>query len=352
MSEDTSTLDEKRRRRTVYVVYGQNKNEKEKIDATLKTLGLTAITKKDVVGLTGGSSFIGRILDVAFEQAQAVIVLLTGDEEAQLRKQFQRPEDERCEKIFCLQPTQDQIFEAGYAFGKLPERTILLRRGDIRLFSDISGRYILNYAETVENPDLLRDCLQHAGCILNDTEPSSSSQDNTAAISIVDPKSVFVVYGRNITVMKEMFAFLRSLDLSPMRWYESIRRTKLGAPYTGTVVAAGMKDAQAVLVLLTGDDEVRSKKTGSEVERIVYPQARPNVLFEAGMAFSKYKKRIILVQVGKVRPCPALHGRNMVNLNNRPGPRWDLMQRLDIVGCPVNFHGKWNTTGNFSVSED
>ena len=352
MLEDAYTPNADKRRRTVYIVYGQNEDEKEKIGAKLKTLGLTAITKKDVVGLSDGSSFIGHILDTAFEQAQAVIVLLTGDEEARLRKQFQHSDDTDFEKNFSYQPTQDQIFEAGYAFGKLPGRTILLQTGNIRLFSDIAGRYILNYAETLENADLLCGCLLRAGCIINGARPLSLAQSDNMVKANIDPKSVFVIYGRNRVIMKEMFAFLRSLDLSPMRWYEAIRRTHLGASYTGTIVEAGMKDAQAVLVLLTGDDEVRSKETGSKDERIVYPQARPNVLFEAGMAFSKYEKRIILVQMGKVRPCPALYGRNMVKLNNRPGPRWDLMQRLDLVGCQVNFNGKWNTTGNFMVSDD
>src|SRR5689334_9029443 len=98
------------KRRTVYLVYGQDEDMKSKIDSTLQNFGLTVLTKKDVAGLISGSFFTGRVLDKAFEQARAVIVLLTGDEEAQLCKKFQRSDDEEFEKRFCLQPTHDQIF--------------------------------------------------------------------------------------------------------------------------------------------------------------------------------------------------------------------------------------------------
>jgi predicted nucleotide-binding protein len=353
VSTDIYSTEEDNRRRKVYVVYGQNKAEKDAIDTILQKFGLESLIKEDVVGLTEGSSFIGRILDTAFSKAQAVIVLLTGEEEVRLRKRFQHVDDEDFEKEFYLQPTQDQMFEAGYAFGKSPDRTILIQIGNVRPFSDIMSRYVLNHAQTIKNDGLLRKCLQRAGCMVKDSNILLVPPDTTeASTANMDSKKVFVVHGRDMANMKELFAFLRSLDLSPMKWYEAIRLTKGGAPYVGEVVAAGLEEAKAVIILLTGDDEVRQKQHSMESEQFLYPQARPNVIFEAGMAFSRYEERTILVQIGRVRPCPDMQGRVMVRLSNKPAPRWDLMQRLLGVGCPVNDTGEWSARGRFRITDD
>jgi predicted nucleotide-binding protein len=352
MPEGIAPLEEESRRRNVYIVYGQNIEERKKIDSILQDFKLLSLVKNDIVGLAGGSPFIGDILNIAFERAQAVIVLLTCNEEARLRENFRRYDDKEHEKSFRLQPTQDQIFEAGYAFGKSPERTILIQVGEVRPFSDIEGRYVLNYADTLEDTNLLRACLLRAGCIVNNTGSLSPPPTDIKAIAPdIDTRRVFVVHGRNMIIMKELFAFLRALDLSPMEWYEAIGLTKGGASYIGEIVSQGLDDAQVVVILLTGDDEVRQSKEGEEGEELSYPQARPNVLFEAGLAFSRYENRTILVQVGRVRPCPDLRGRTMVRLSDSPGSRWDFMHRLRIVGCKVNFDGKWNTTGNFTIAD-
>jgi len=52
------------RQRNVYVVYGQNVVEKKEIDQLLQAFGLQSLTRKEVVGLIGGSSFIGDMLNV------------------------------------------------------------------------------------------------------------------------------------------------------------------------------------------------------------------------------------------------------------------------------------------------
>ncbi len=167
----------------------------------------------------------------------------------------------------------------------------------------------------------------------------------------VDPKTrrIFVVHGRNTAARKAMFAFLRSLDLSPIEWDQAVGLTEIGSPFTGEAVTAGINDAQAVVVLLTGDDRVKLKEQDKEGKPIQMPQIRPNVLFEAGMAFSRYADRTILVQLGMVRPCESIRGRSLVNLTNKPASRWALMRRLYNAGCPVNFHGNWRNTGNFNV---
>lgn len=340
MLEDTSHHKVSNQQQAVYVVYEQETATANKINRFLVEKGLKVFKKEDAVAWTGETApFIGRVIDVAFEHAQTVIVLLTGDEKVQLCKTFQHDDDEEFEKEFSPQPTQEQLFEAGYAFGKSPKRTILVQDGNVRPFSDILGRYVLNFNDTQKDYEALLAHLERARSIIEEeilNEP-------------VDSKRVFVVHGRNIAAKKAMFAFLRSLDLSPIEWDQAVELTEPGAPFTGEALVAGLDDAQAVVVLLTGDDIVQLNTRDAEGNPLLALQVRPNVLFEAGMAFSRYVKRTILVQLGKVRPCREIDGRSLVKLNDKPPVRWVLMRRLQKAGCPVKFDGDWNKSGSFNV---
>jgi len=155
--------------RRVYVVYGHNLAVKDAMYAFLEALDLRPITKEAAVNWTGEASpFADRIIDTAFKHAQAVIVLFTGDDRARLRGKLRKRNTEAHEKTFWIQPRQDQIFEAGYAFGRSPERTILVQVGHVQLFSDIDGRYIPNFTgKENERRDLINR-LKSAGCIVND----------------------------------------------------------------------------------------------------------------------------------------------------------------------------------------
>jgi len=340
MPEDTSPREVSNQQQAVYVVFEQFTPTVDKINKFLEEKGLKVLKKEDAVSLTGETApFIGRVIDVAFEHAQAVIVLLTGDEKVQLCKTFQHDDDEDFEKDFSPQSTQEQLFEAGYAFGKSPKRTILVQDGNIRPFSDILGRYVLSFNDVQKDYDTLLAHLERARSIIEEevfNEP-------------VDPKRVFVVHGRNIAAKKAMFAFLRSLDLSPIEWDQAVELTEPGAPFTGEALVAGLDDAQAVVVLLTGDDIVQLNKQDAKGNLLQALQVRPNVLFEAGMAFSRYAKRTILVQLGKVRSCKEIDGRSLVKLIDKPASRWVLMRRLHKAGCPVNFNGDWHNSGKFNV---
>ena len=157
-------------------------------------------------------------------------------------------------------------------------------------------------------------------------------------------KSVFVVYGRNKHVMREMFAFLKMLSLSPIPWEEAVLSTSRSASYIGETLYGLLQQAQAVVVLLTGDDEAQLRSEffingDSANDRALFPQPRPNVLFEAGMAFSHswLAPRTILVEAGKVRICHALEGRHRIKLSNKFEDRWALIRSLEAAGCAVEI---------------
>jgi predicted nucleotide-binding protein len=173
-----------------------------------------------------------------------------------------------------------------------------------------------------------------------------------------DRRRVFVVHGRNEELRKSVFAFLRALGLSPIEWSEALSLTGKPSPYIGEVLDAAFATAQAVVVVLSTDDEVRLSPnlllpTDSAVERERQFQARPNVLFEAGMAFGRHSERTVLVEVGRVKQFSDIGGRHVVRLDNGIDSRTDVADRLETAGCQVSRSGRdWHREGNFEIQSD
>jgi hypothetical protein len=82
------------------------------------------------------------------------------------------------------------------------------------------------------------------------------------------------------------------------------------------------------------------------------PQARANVLFEAGMALGLHPDRTVLVTLGRVRLFSDIDGRHLVRLSNELGARQALATRLEDAGCPVDTRGTdWHFAGDFTPTE-
>jgi predicted nucleotide-binding protein len=167
--------------------------------------------------------------------------------------------------------------------------------------------------------------------------------------------SVFVVHGRNDTVRKSLFALLRSLGLKPLEWNNAVELTKKGSPYNGEVLDAAFRKVRAVVVLFTPDDMARLKPEflkpdDQQYERTLTGQARPNVLFEAGMAFGRHPDSTVLVRVGTLRDMSDVAGRQLVHLTNSPTSRRQLVSKLRAAGCAVDDTGEdWLVQGDFSA---
>ncbi|MEW1979664.1 nucleotide-binding protein [Citricoccus sp. NPDC079358] len=170
--------------------------------------------------------------------------------------------------------------------------------------------------------------------------------------SEADPRSVFVIHGRNEPAREALFAFLRSIDLAPIEWSEAISMTGSGSPYIGDVLDAAFRRAQAVVVLQTPDDIAHLH------ESLTYPgdpetqpqmQPRPNVLYEAGMAMGRNPERTVMVELGQVKVFSDIHGRHAVRLDNSVAKRQDLAMRLRNAGCAVNLDGtSWHSAGDLT----
>jgi predicted nucleotide-binding protein len=168
-------------------------------------------------------------------------------------------------------------------------------------------------------------------------------------------RKLFVVHGRNETARDALFQFLRAICLEPIEFSQAIKLTGKGSPFIGEILDKAFEHAQAVVVLLTGDDEVRLRKdfykpNEKDYEKNFYPQARPNVLFEAGMAFGVHQDRTVLVQLGEIKSFSDIAGRHIIIMDNTSEKRHELAQRLKSVGCAVNTDGsEWLKSGKFEA---
>lgn len=212
-----------------------------------------------------------------------------------------------------------------------------LRQGGSEIRQEVRGTG-LNHSEQ-----------RHVGA-RNDTKKKPRSQKSKRR-----GNTVFVVHGRNENLRKAIFSFLRAIGLNPLEWNTIIRKTRKANPYVGDILSAAFREANAVVVLLTPDDEARLKKrylnnSDQQYESKLAGQARPNVLFEAGMAFGSHPDNTVLVQVGDLRPFSDIAGRHLVRLDNTVPKRQELATKLENAGCQLSLSGiDWHSEGDFSA---
>jgi predicted nucleotide-binding protein len=187
-------------------------------------------------------------------------------------------------------------------------------------------------------------------------KPRSRKRNSASLSSQRRGTSVFVVHGRNENLRKSLFGFLRSLGLQPIEWRRAIELTRKPNPYVGEILDAAFRGAAAVIVLLSPDDEAKLKdkflkNNDAAYEKKLTGQARPNVLFEAGMAMGRNPDSTVLVQVGDIRPFSDIGGRHVVHLSNSAATRSEFATKLANAGCNVDTLGTdWLSEGDFDLS--
>jgi predicted nucleotide-binding protein len=187
------------------------------------------------------------------------------------------------------------------------------------------------------------------------TEESASAKIRPADLVMtdsVDKRVVFVVYGRDHRLRRDLFSLLRSMGLNPLEFDAMAHLTGSTSPSTWDVIQAGFAHAQACVVLFSPDElvtlraDLRSADDSDDDEF----QSRPNVLLEAGMALALQPKRTIIVKVGKVRSVSDLDGIQYVNLTGSSESRNKLLNKLKLAGCDAKTHGDdWLNVGEFKV---
>jgi predicted nucleotide-binding protein len=168
-------------------------------------------------------------------------------------------------------------------------------------------------------------------------------------------KRVFIVHGRNSKARTALDTFLRSIGLEPLYFSEASYKTGKGAPYIGEVLETAFSMAKVIIVLMTPDDKAYLQEAYQEPDDPIHeieltPQARPNVLFEAGMALGQFPDNTILIQLGRLRPFSDIDGRHKILLDNSESKRRVLYKRLESLECSVSLQNdNWKTAGDFET---
>jgi predicted nucleotide-binding protein len=112
-------------------------------------------------------------------KAQAIVVIFTPDDEAQLKSAFVQIGDGPHETQLTGQARQNVILEAGMALEAAPERTVLVRLGQTRPISDIEGINWIDLGDTWDNRERLRAALANANVALEPNRDLVSSDAGT-----------------------------------------------------------------------------------------------------------------------------------------------------------------------------
>ena len=138
---------------SVFVIGGRDTALTESMFGFLSALGCKPVEFHQAVSRVRGSGnpFIGQVLDKAFQQVQALVVLFSPDDEAKLKDQFLKSSEVLTEGRYRGQARPNVTFEAGMAMGRHEEKTIMVQVGDIKSFSDIAGRHLVHLDDSFDS---------------------------------------------------------------------------------------------------------------------------------------------------------------------------------------------------------
>ena len=159
-----------------------------------------------------------------------------------------------------------------------------------------------------------------------------------------DRKKVFIIYGRNEDARKAVERFLESLKLVP--WSFPQIAGDAGLQYhTSDIVRKGIEQAHGIIGLFTPDEFATlhgslQKESDDETDRKRW-QARPNVIFEAGIAYGLAPERTILMMMGpQVKLFSDVAAIPHVVLADNQDGRWSFRDKLIGIGCDVDQRTK------------
>jgi hypothetical protein len=150
---------------------------------------------------------------------------------------------------------------------------------------------------------------------------------------------VFIIHGRNGSARVAVEHFLKALKLEPLDFDELA--ADMGTEFVGNIVLEGLRRAKGIVVLFTPDEFAAllpAFRGGHDPEtEIKRWQSRPNVIFEAGIAFGVARERSVLVTLGpEVSLFSDVAGIHILRLANSVESRGKFRQKLIGTGCDVD----------------
>lgn len=182
----------------------------------------------------------------------------------------------------------------------------------------------------------------------------AGEKEELASTDQPNRRAVFIIHGRNLEAKKQVGIFLRACGLTPVN-FDDVRAAMGGTPTIADIIERGMHQAQGVIALFTEDEfaalRPQFRSTLDRPDEVVRWQARPNVIFEAGMAFGRDRNRVVFVLLGNPALFSDVAGVHVLRPTNDPtGDRkvlWDTLRKG--LGCLVEDSTSWVDAGDFEA---
>ena len=179
-------------------------------------------------------------------------------------------------------------------------------------------------------------------------------EDSKMAAEVTpEQKRVFIIHGRNMAARDAVEEFLKSLHLDVIDFDKLA--SGMGTEFVGNIVLEGLKQAHGIVALFTPDElsalAPHLRGEHEKTEDLKRWQARPNVIFEAGIAFGTARSRTILVTMGaEVSLFSDVGGIHLLHLNNSIESRKKFRKKLIGIKCAVDLEADtWTTKGDFDA---
>lgn len=174
---------------------------------------------------------------------------------------------------------------------------------------------------------------------------------DSATAPAPDRRRVFLVVGRWRAARDAMEVFLRSLDLDVVLWEDAVAAGAEASRYPAEILDTGFGMCHAVVVFMTPDDLSAlhpALRLSPADDAVPHGQPRPNVIFEAGMAWQRSRRRTLIVTYGDLDTFSDLKGVDRVRFDGSPRARYEVVERLKAMGVPARERGGgWLNAGRF-----
>jgi hypothetical protein len=147
--------------------------------------------------------------------------------------------------------------------------------------------------------------------------------------------------------------------LNPIEWNVGKQLTKKASPHNAEVIAAILRKAAGAVVLFCPEEQASLKREywrpdDPAEERRVSEQPRPNVLYEAGMAFAAFPTSTVIIRVGRIRSFTDLAGVQIIDLTGGTAAgRQSVASALTTARLPVETRGQdWLRAGGFELDRN
>ena len=206
----------------------------------------------------------------------------------------------------------------------------LVRKSLAEWFTAV-GLTITSYGLQVAGDDRILDYELPVGAKVDRTA------ENQTMAEVPDKKKVFIIHGRNTAARVAVEHFLKALKLEPLDFDELAG--DMPSEFVGNIVLEGLKRAHGIVVLFTPDEYATLYPLLREQDETDGKrwQSRPNVIFEAGIAFGIARDRSILATMGSnVSLFSDVKGIHIARLDNSEDSRKTFRQKLIGARCDVD----------------